>query len=95
MCLLIGSSLAYIFLPISINFNDEYVYGRGKIVYSTFEGGYFVIISDDDTSYYPRNLPPHFKIDGIRVEFIAKILKDWYSYYWAEIVELLFIRDFF
>lgn len=54
--------------------NQNLICSTGVIVYHSFEGGFFGIISDDGKNYEPINLPPMFELDGLRVIFIGQIL---------------------
>ena len=73
---------------------DDIVSGEGQIVYLSLEGGFYGIIAENGGKYDPINLPDEFKIDGLLVEFIAKILKDRGSFHmWGQIVELLSIKN--
>ena len=72
--------------------DDEIVSGRGEIVYLSFEGGFYGIISDYGMHYDPINLPDEFRIDGLRISFRAKIRRDQVSFHmWGTIIELLSI----
>ena len=72
--------------------DENIIEGTGTIVYLDCEGGFFGIISDDESHYDPINLPFSSKIDGLRVMFQAKIRDDLVSYHmWGTIVELIFI----
>ncbi|MFX1378679.1 MAG: hypothetical protein ACFFA4_06260 [Promethearchaeota archaeon] len=74
------------------NQNQNLVQGIGEIVYLSFEGGFFGIISDNGNAYDPINLPSEFEIVGLRVEFRGEIL-DLYSFHmWGRIIKILFIR---
>ncbi|MFX1327632.1 MAG: hypothetical protein ACFE91_05740 [Promethearchaeota archaeon] len=73
--------------------NDEIISGTGEIVFLSFEGGFYGIISNDGKHYDPINLPDEFKIDGLRISFTAKIRPDLVSLHmWGTIVELLSIK---
>ncbi|MFW9819874.1 MAG: hypothetical protein ACFFE5_09710 [Candidatus Thorarchaeota archaeon] len=63
----------------------------GKIVYLSFEGGFYGIITLDGNHYDPINLPPLFEYDGIIVVFLAEIT-DLYSFHmWGKVIRILFI----
>ena len=71
----------------------EFIPGKGQIEYLSFEGGFFWIIADDGKYYDPVNLPDEYKINGLHVVFLAKVLKNQVTYHmWARIVELTFIK---
>jgi len=44
----------------------------GTVRYIDLEGGFFGIVSDDGTHYYPLNFPEEFAQDGARVTFTAQ-----------------------
>jgi heat shock protein HslJ len=44
----------------------------GTVQYIELEGGFYGIIADDGTHYYPLNLPEEFAQDGARVTFTAQ-----------------------
>jgi heat shock protein HslJ len=44
----------------------------GTVQYIDLEGGFYGIIADDGTHYYPLNLPAEFALDGARVTFTAQ-----------------------
>ena len=44
----------------------------GTVEYIDLEGGFYGIIADDGTHYYPLNLPEEFAQDGARVTFTAQ-----------------------
>ncbi len=44
----------------------------GTVQYIDLEGGFYGIIADDGTRYYPLNLPEEFAQDGARVTFTAQ-----------------------
>ena len=92
----VGPSLGFWAITKSNESDDDIVSGTGKIVFLDFEGGFFGIIADDGGHYDPKNLPDEFKIDGLLIEFIAKILPGIPSIHmWGEIVELLYINYHF
>jgi len=40
---------------------------KGTIVYHRDDGGYFTIVSDSGEEYLPLDLPPNYRIKGLRV----------------------------
>jgi hypothetical protein len=50
------------------------VAGTGTIQFMSIEGGFYVIRSDDGTVYDAQNLPDEFRVDGLRVRFLVRIL---------------------
>lgn len=80
---------------INIMRNSDVVIGTGTIVFLSFEGGFYGIISDDGKYYDPLNLGQDFKVNGLRVWFEAKILHDVCTYHmWGIPVSLLAIQRF-
>jgi heat shock protein HslJ len=55
----------------SIQTLEEEFDATGTITYFDFEGGFYGIVSSDQTHYFPLNLPPEFERDGIKVSFRA------------------------
>ena len=65
----------------------------GTVVYLSFEGGFYGIKGDDGRHYDPVNLPEDFRVDGLRIRFGVKELKDMSSYHqWGVLVELVHIQ---
>jgi len=61
----------------------------GTIRYLDLEGGFYGIISDDGDKYDPINLMDELEIDGLKVKFSAKILKDQAStHMWGTMIEI-------
>ncbi len=72
---------------------EEKIMGQGEVIYIDLEGGFFGIISNDGKHFNPINLPPEYKIDGLKVFFEAIIRNDLVSFYmWGYIIELINIR---
>ncbi|MCS7242333.1 MAG: hypothetical protein NZ706_06645, partial [Candidatus Caldatribacterium sp.] len=44
----------------------------GTVVYVPLEGGFFGILGDNGVQYEPVNLPEEFRVDGLRVVFVAE-----------------------
>lgn len=66
---------------------------KGTVAYIGLEGGFFGIIDDNGEHYDPINLPEELKVDGLKVELIAKIRYDLASYHlWGTIIEILWIK---
>jgi hypothetical protein len=74
-------------------YSVQIVTGFGRIVYLGFEGGFYGIEADDGSSYDPVNLPPNFRIEGLRVKFTVKILIGMASVHmWGRLVEIISIE---
>jgi len=52
------------------------VSGIGVVTYIDLEGGFYGIIADDGTQYFPTNLPEELKVDGTEVVFAGEIRDD-------------------
>ncbi len=75
------------------NAKQDLIYSKGEIVYLSFEGGFFGIISYDGNHYDPVNLPSEFKIVGLKVLFIVEKLDEQVSFHmWGIIVRIIFIQ---
>jgi hypothetical protein len=48
----------------------------GTIRHFELEGGFFAIQGDDGVTYDPVNLPPRFRVDGLRVRVVAIVRRD-------------------
>ncbi|GEM_PF-1462032 len=46
--------------------------GTGTITYIDLEGGFYGIVDEDKSQYYPLNLAPEFAHDGMRVTYSLK-----------------------
>lgn len=71
--------------------SKDIISGKGTIIYLSFEGGFFGIVGDDGGHYDPYGgLDAGFQVDGLRVFFKARILRDVASYHmWGWIVEII------
>lgn len=73
--------------------DKDIVEGNGTITYINLEGGFYGIMADDGEHYVPINLPPEFKVDGLRVKFKGKIRDDLVSIYMCgTLLELIYIK---
>jgi hypothetical protein len=68
-----------------------YILCTGKIVYLSFEGGFYGIIAMDGNNYDPINLPPLFKHEGIIVIFLGEITNLGSFHMWGKVIRILFI----
>lgn len=72
---------------------DDVVSGTGTVKYLSLEGGFFGIVGDDGKHYNPVNLDEEFRVDGLRVQFKARISENQVSgQMWGTIVEIIEIR---
>ncbi len=66
---------------------------KGRVVYRSFEGGFWGIISDDGQHYDPLALPPQFQIEGLRVTGKVRLRKNVFHFHmWGTIVELIELK---
>lgn len=65
----------------------------GTVKYNSLEGGFYGIITDDNQSLDPINLPKEFQVDGKRIHFSYKEKKDRVSIHmWGIIIEIIQIK---
>ena len=57
-------------------FSQTEINSNGIIKYFNLEGGFYGIVTDDNTGYLPMNLQNEFKVDGLRVAFSGKTVED-------------------
>jgi len=68
--------------------------GIGTIEFVNLEGGFFGIVDDDGTRYFPLNLPVEFNNNGLRVAYQVQIAKDVATtQQWGIAVNVLFIQS--
>lgn len=104
---LVGLCLVFIAISIGVptlvfaqrnlfeNQNQPIVQGTGTIIYLSFEGGFYGIMSDEGNGYDPVNLPPEFEFVGLRVEFIGEVLDLDSIHMWGIIIRIIFIKIIF
>ena len=81
------------FVIYEIKNRGDIVVGTGTVVFHSMEGGFYGIISDDGECYDPVNLEQEFKVDGLRVYFEARILRDAGSIHmWGHVISILKIQ---
>ena len=65
----------------------------GTVRYISLEGGFYGIVTDTGEKYLPLNLPEEYRVDGLRVEFKARIRRDVVTIYmWGIPIEIIEIR---
>ncbi|NIN67489.1 MAG: hypothetical protein GTO63_22860 [Anaerolineae bacterium] len=70
------------------------VTAEGTIVFNSFEGGFYGIVGDEEGRYDPVNLGDEYKVEGLRVHFVARILENQGSIHmWGLLVEILEIEE--
>lgn len=90
---IIGSPLGFWAIANSNKSDNDIIFDTGKVVFCSFEGGFYGIVADDGSNYDPINLPDEFKIPNLLIEFIAKMRYDLVSYHmWGDIIELIYIN---
>jgi hypothetical protein len=55
--------------------NQDTTVGTGTIAFLSIEGGFYAIRSDEGTVYDPQDLPNEFQVDGLRVRFVVRVLR--------------------
>jgi hypothetical protein len=65
---------------------------RGKIIYLSFEGGFYGIVSDDGKHYDPINLPEDYKKVDISVQVVATIYDGYSSHMWGTLINIYSIK---
>lgn len=72
---------------------DKIIITTTTITYLDIEGGFYGILGDDGNHYDPIRIPELFKLDGLRVEFIALRRDDLASFHmWRIIIQILSIQ---
>jgi hypothetical protein len=81
-------------LAIIQSIQDERVISRtGTVTFVALEFGFWGIIGDDGKHYDPVNLDEEFQVDGLRVQFKARISENQVSsHMWGTIVEIIEIH---
>ncbi len=73
---------------------DELIKGTGTISYLELEGGFYGIITEDESHYDPINLAEQFRNDGSVVEFVAYPRNDMMSFHmWGQLIEIRTIAE--
>lgn len=74
--------------------NNDLVYFEGKVVFLTFEGGFWGIVSSDGQKYNPYSeLPDKFMIEGMEVKGKLRKIKDGVGFQmWGELVDIVEIE---
>ena len=53
------------------------IHGQGRIVWNDFEGGFYGIIDENGTKYFPLHpLDQNLQVDGITVKFVLRSKAD-------------------
>lgn len=65
----------------------------GTVTYMDLEGGFYGILGDDGEKYFPLNLDPSYREDGLRVRFTVRERNDvMTTTMWGKTVELTAIE---
>ncbi|MHA1379697.1 MAG: hypothetical protein ACTSRG_15105 [Candidatus Helarchaeota archaeon] len=72
---------------------SEIISGKGTIKHLKIEGGFYGIIGEDGSKYYPSNLPDEFKKEGLRVIFRVKKRSVVSFQMWGTNVEIVTIEN--
>lgn len=88
---LIGKRLFWLILILIIVVSSTVIYSRfikendnmitGVVKYFDIEGGFYGIISDEGKNYFPINLSSEYKVDGLKIRFNYKEVKDYVNIY--------------
>jgi len=82
-----------IVVGMDIRNREDIVVGTGTVKFLSFEGGFYGILSDDGEHYDPLNLDPEFRVDGLRIYFEARILRDVGTFHmWGAVISILKIQ---
>ena len=67
----------------------------GVVKYFDIEGGFYGIIGDDGKNYLPINLSSEFKVEGLKIKFTYKEIKDSVNIHmWGTPIEIIKIEKF-
>lgn len=70
----------------------DVISAEGKVRYISIDGGFYGIITSDGKKYFPLNLPPAYKVDGLKVRFKAKPKNVATAYGWGKPIKILEIE---
>ncbi len=88
--------LAFLFIIFSVVGSGEKspFWIKGEVKYFPLEGGFYGIVDDKGTRFYPLNLPERFRKDGIKVLIKARLKSDTISTaMWGTPIEILEIKE--
>jgi len=89
----IVTAISVIVIGMEIKNKEDIVVGTGTVKFLAFEGGFYGIVSDDGEHYDPINLDQEFQVDGLRVYFEARILRDVGTFHmWGAVISILKIQ---
>ncbi len=87
VCIFVGICLfVYLSRPILLTKEqkESIISGIATVRYIPLKGGFYGLVSNDNKSYDPINLPKEFQRDGLKVKFKARVSKDRMSIYIGE-----------
>ena len=91
--LAIALALSILAAPATAQEAGDVVTGTGTIEFIEVEGGFYGLIADDGTHYFPQNLSENFQINGTRVRFELTVAEQQDSFYmWGIQVHIDFIQ---
>jgi hypothetical protein len=56
--------------------DENTVSGTGTVAFIDLEGGFYGIVADDGSHYYPLNLDAEFQVDGLPISFSGILRRD-------------------
>lgn len=69
--------IAFILLMFAAAVNSQTeVNSTGVIKYFNLEGGFYGIVTEDNTGYLPMNLQNEYKVDGLKIKFTGTTVED-------------------
>lgn len=72
---------------------DDTISGTGTVHFLDLEGGFYGILGEHGEHYDPVNLGKDFQVEGLRVRFEAKRLKEMVSLrMWGTLIEIIRIE---
>ncbi len=72
---------------------NKYIKASGKVTKIDLEGGFFGIVTSEGGQYDPLNLSRKFQVDGLEVNFEAKVRDDVFGMrMWGTSIEIIDIR---
>ncbi len=73
---------------------SEVRFASGTVKYLSFEGGFYGIVTDDNRTLDPINMPKEFQVDGKRVFVKYHSKNEGVSFHmWGEMIEIIEIRE--
>ena len=74
--------------------DPSFLSSSGTVKYISLEGGFYGIVTDDNESLDPINLPKEFQVDGKKISFMYKVRNDLASFHmWGVLIEITEIHE--